>query len=1428
MRHLALSRVLSFVSIVCSILLLNSWPAAANHFATSRSVVGGFGIDGDFVYPSNPPLAGENKDWQNVGGVTRINDLSNDSNDDSYGGGSKEEDSGTWTYVNSKSPGKDDFTRVYLAQEVSQTKALLWLGFERLAIQGQGDAHANFELNRKGTTIDNGHGLLVPERSDNDLLIVYDYSGGSNPVNLEIRTWKGGPDNPATPQNENALSGTWTLKYCLPTTTKCPAPTPPGGSAWADINGTTVTRPDLPGSYPADPFEGGSVAPKRFGEVGLDLVALFGQGFVGCPGFSQTTAKTRSSGESFSSNLEDKVGPFKADFSGCAHKTWQFSFSPQPIAGSSVYAVYTVAGGEQRSVQLTDPDGDGIYTATDNEIPAGTVTYHFEVRNGSDLIWRSDADPNTDGDQDGTETFTLFQQKTNTGSLAYDLTLTPESGTNFTGEPHDLTAHVFEVGTNKPLPNVTVNFETFDGTPAGCGNLTPASDVTDANGDAQTTLTSADPCTTSIRAFVDGTTATGTTAHFDNGEVNDTAGKTFETFAVTVTPGDKVNEANQPHEFTIYLTKDTGGGPVGLDGATVHLSLDTGGTDAQFTEINGSPASGTEADCVTQDGGYCKATINATTTGEVTLTATYTTTAGGVSRSFDNTATKHYVDASIAINSSGVNEVGHPHTFTITANAYPDGTGTPTFDSITTSVDPAPDSQESTCDSPTISEDGNTATCTLTITNATAQHFTADATVQVTMGGLAVTRSTSGTSGPGGTGSATKDFVDASISICCNGVNEVGKSHTFDITVHAYPSGAETTGYAITTDVTPTPDSQSSTCDDPTITDGGNTATCTLTISNDTVQTFTANASADVTMGGVTVTRSTSGNAGPGGSGPATKTFFTATITKVSCSSGAAPGGLIRYAISFNVDGATLHNAIVADDIPNGEFFVDASDISGTSPTTPVPNTQDGTVTWSFDELAPGTYSGTIDVRIADDATGTLRNTVSLDADELTAPKTSSSDIVVGAEGKSAGGRAYGIRADILGGGLILGDPDIAPTPDSDVTNPGELASVDNPLVTGGKLVTLLKVEESDQSSPTTAAYTAKTTAAAVDLNLPVIRVEADAVVAKSFSEATANSATSSSAGSTVLNLRINGKEYGDISEPTTIKVKLGGATLGEVHILEKIPSGAAAGDTQPNGDALFASGLEVNAIHVLLNDIVGTPINEHTDIIVSHADTSVAFPSGIECATIPTVSGDAYTVGLNGLGDLAPDLVDARVTEVKLPITGGDEAATLSALDMSDLAPVASARTAFTHTYGEITDGPDAGDVAVEAHSLAQIEELRLNGGAPAGISADLIKATSNSNLDGSDGNATIAGLFIGATDVCATLGLDSTCTPDQDTVLVLDDDHVIVKLNEHISEAGGLTVNAVHIWIVGDGDPFGLGFGAEIVISSAHSDAHPAPAVT
>ncbi|MEO7804416.1 MAG: prealbumin-like fold domain-containing protein, partial [Actinomycetota bacterium] len=183
--------------------------------------------------------------------------------------------------------------------------------------------------------------------------------------------------------------------------------------------------------------------------------------------------------------------------------------------------------------------------------------------------------------------------------------------------------------------------------------------------------------------------------------------------------------------------------------------------------------------------------------------------------------------------------------------------------------------QSDTCSAPAGS--GNVRTCTLTINNPTSGSFTANVTAIVTMGGTQVTRATDGNSGPGGTGPATKRYVDASVQISANDTNGIGEPHTFNITVTAYPDSATPVVFdSITPSVSPAPGTQSDTCSAPA--GSGNVRTCTLTINSNVSGTFTANVSAVVTMGGLSVTRSTSGNAGPGGSGPATKIYVSGSI----------------------------------------------------------------------------------------------------------------------------------------------------------------------------------------------------------------------------------------------------------------------------------------------------------------------------------------------------------------------------------------------------------------------------------------------------------------------------------------------------------------------------------------------------------------------
>jgi uncharacterized repeat protein (TIGR01451 family) len=312
-----------------------------------------------------------------------------------------------------------------------------------------------------------------------------------------------------------------------------------------------------------------------------------------------------------------------------------------------------------------------------------------------------------------------------------------------------------------------------------------------------------------------------------------------------------------------------------------------------------------------------------------TLTVTRSTS-GNSGPGGSGPATKVFADAAVSISPNGINEVNHPHTFTITATALSGG-GSVTGFVITPSISPAPTSESDTCGTPTVS--GNTATCTVTITSSTPGTFTANATAAVSFADafgdtLTVTRSTSGNSGPGGSGPATKVFVDAAVSIAPSATNGITEAHTFTITATALPDGGSVTGFAITPSVSPAPTSESDTCANPLV--SGNTATCTMTINSNSPGTFTANATAAVSFADafgdtLTVTRSTSGNSGPGGSGPATKTFVAGSLRwlKVDGFGNPLAGATFLVCATGGTAASAGHTPLCQTVVDNGPFDAD-------------------------------------------------------------------------------------------------------------------------------------------------------------------------------------------------------------------------------------------------------------------------------------------------------------------------------------------------------------------------------------------------------------------------------------------------------------------------------------------------------------------------
>jgi len=381
--------------------------------------------------------------------------------------------------------------------------------------------------------------------------------------------------------------------------------------------------------------------------------------------------------------------------------------------------------------------------------------------------------------------------------------------------------------------------------------------------------------------------------------------KTWVDASIVITPSD-TSEVGGTLEFIVTVRKDLGDGSGLIPASGVSV------TDA-IQNILGASATVTGGTCTTTTtnaSGQCTIIVSSPSTGRTVGNASATIVIDGVSIDRDTdpesptpqgdcapncgSATKTWVDANISIGPDGVNEVGDPHTFTVTVNQDSgDGTGmqpavgatiTPT---LVNSGGSTAQITGGTCDGGVTDSDGQ---CTIIVNSPTAGKAVVDVSVTLTIDGLVgsdtVTRATDGNAGPGGSDGAQKIWINANITIESDATNEVGDAHTFTVTVKA----DEGEGFEPVEGVTVTPSISNvngataeitgGTCESGTTDASGQ---CTIVISSPTSGQTVANASATLTVDGVEVTVDTDpasdAPAGPGGSGPATKTWVDANIT---------------------------------------------------------------------------------------------------------------------------------------------------------------------------------------------------------------------------------------------------------------------------------------------------------------------------------------------------------------------------------------------------------------------------------------------------------------------------------------------------------------------------------------------------------------------
>ncbi len=259
----------------------------------------------------------------------------------------------------------------------------------------------------------------------------------------------------------------------------------------------------------------------------------------------------------------------------------------------------------------------------------------------------------------------------------------------------------------------------------------------------------------------------------------------------------------------------------------------------------------TSIDKTTDSNGQATADLSSSSTGTSTIQASFDGTVAETSvTATSNDATKDWFEpkARITMDADSTNALGDTHTFEATLEIDSDGDGT---------YETTPQGEDLNFN---ISGTGTS------IVNETTTDSNGVATVEVdasTPGTYTVTADWSGevanVTVDATQGSADKTWVDGYITITPGeAVNQLGEDHPFTIT--AYAEGGTPTGWSITPSVSPTPDSESDTCANPTVAGDGMSASCTVTINHNSTETFTASATADLTYDAdTTVTVSTDG-----------------------------------------------------------------------------------------------------------------------------------------------------------------------------------------------------------------------------------------------------------------------------------------------------------------------------------------------------------------------------------------------------------------------------------------------------------------------------------------------------------------------------------------------------------------------------------------
>jgi hypothetical protein len=402
----------------------------------------------------------------------------------------------------------------------------------------------------------------------------------------------------------------------------------------------------------------------------------------------------------------------------------------------------------------------------------------------------------------------------------------------------------------------------------------------------------------------------------------------------------------------------------------------------------------------------------------------------------------------------------------------------------------------------------------------------------------------------------------------------------------------------------------------------------------------------------------------------------------------------------------------------------------------------------------------------------------------------------------TASGSAYDIGATLLN--LPLIKPPLAAT-SSSVTGIGTDAHTSGPLVPvnlpGPVQVNLLQSSSTSTITSTTAADESISTTGAINL---LNMVKATALRADARALATPTDASFSTAGSGIDGLTVAGTAVQSIYPNEVIPLPGGGT----VTLMEQVgATGAASGRSTAD--------LSINLIHVKIPAL-------GTDIVVGHAEAHASAPLATVCPGLSngTVSAEAFAAQVSQ--GLIPSLNTIMVDDVAIPPGGGTGSVAVQSFGVTLNGAVIGSGTVQEEVSGS-TDATASNSAATSTvQSLCLLTTTfcdPVHGYFPKdGIGLSAATAASFSHAGGGGAGSWTAGTTIGKLSINGTV-IDPLAQPPNSTYSIPGLATII--LNEQIGEADsnfktdvGVTVNVIHVRLL-------IG-GADIIISSAHSDAH------